>query len=214
MREPDRALKLIEATVSATSRPVTLKMRLGWDDKWLNAAHIAERAEAAGVRMIIVHGRTRCQFYRGSADWAAIADVAQAVKIPVIANGDIASADDARRAMKLSGAAGVMIGRAAQGRPWLPAAIERALRTGAEVAAPSPQRLLESLLDLYADTLSFYPESLGLRVARKHIAWTIDAVIGPSAHEERKRLCMLTTPREVERGLINLFGLAEEKLAA
>ena len=214
MREPDQALQLIEATVSATSRPVTLKMRLGWDETWLNAAHIAERSEAAGVRMITVHGRTRCQFYRGAANWSAIADVVQAVKIPVIANGDIATADDARRALQLSGAAGVMIGRAAQGKPWLPAAIERALRTGAEVTPPPPQVLLQSLLDLYADSLSFYPQGLGLRVARKHIAWTIDAVLGPSAREERKRLCMLTTPRDVERGLIDLFGLAEERRAA
>ncbi|GAM99344.1 tRNA dihydrouridine synthase B [alpha proteobacterium U9-1i] len=214
MREPEQALKLIEATVAATSLPVTLKMRLGWDETWINAPHIAERAEAVGVKMITVHGRTRCQFYRGAADWAAIADVVCAVKIPVIANGDIASAADAREAMRLSGAAGVMIGRAAQGKPWLPAAIERALRTGADITAPSPQRLLESLLELYADALSFYPEGLGLRVARKHIAWTIDAVIGPSAREERKRLCMLTTPRDVESGLIDLFGHFEQRRAA
>lgn len=214
MREPDQALALVEATVAATSLPVTLKMRLGWDERWLNAPHIAERAEAAGVRMITVHGRTRCQFYRGDADWSAIGEVVRAVSIPVIANGDIASAADARAAMALSGAAGVMIGRAAQGKPWLPAAIERALRTDGEVIAPPTARLLQSLLELYDDSLRLYDQGLGLRVARKHIAWTIDAVLGPEARDERKRICTLTEPHAVERALVALFAEAPERQAA
>lgn len=212
MRDPDQALRLIEATVNATSLPVTLKMRLGWDHTYLNAPDIAARAEAAGVQMITVHGRTRNQFYTGVADWAAIADVVAAVTIPVIANGDIATAADARRALALSGAAGVMIGRAAQGRPWLPAAIEHALTHGGEPSPPPRALLLQSLLTLYDDTLAFYDEGLGIRVARKHIAWTIDAVLGPSAREQRKALCMSTDPERVRAGLQDLF--AERRAAA
>jgi nifR3 family TIM-barrel protein len=214
MREPEQALRLIEATVAATRLPVTLKVRLGWDERWLNAPHIAERAEAVGVRMITVHGRTRCQFYRGEADWTAIGEVVRAVSIPVIANGDITSAADARLAMARSGATGVMIGRAAQGKPWLPAAIEHALRHGGEVSAPAPQVLLQSLLELYDDSLALYDEGLGLRVARKHIAWTIDAVIGPDARDERKRICTLTDPSAVKAGLARLFDRAAERQAA
>jgi tRNA-dihydrouridine synthase B len=213
MRDPDMALKLIEATVSATKLPVTLKMRLGWDHANLNAPDIARAAQAAGVRMITIHGRTRQQFYTGIADWAAIAPVVNAVTIPVIANGDINSAADARRALALSGAAGVMIGRAAQGKPWLPGAIEHALKHGGEVSAPAREILLASLLALYEDTLDFYDEGLGLRIARKHIAWTIDAIIGPSAREHRKAICTLTDPKRVREELIALFA-REPKLAA
>lgn len=205
MRDPAMALRLTEATVAATALPVTLKMRLGWDHANLNAAEMARSAEAAGVRMITIHGRTRSQFFTGVADWSAIAPVVDAVQIPVIANGDIGSADDARRALSRSGAAGVMIGRAAQGRPWLPGAIEHALEHGGEAAPPSRARLLASLLALYEDTLAFYDHGLGVRVARKHIAWTIDAVIGPSARERRKTICMMDDPRRVRDALCALF---------
>jgi len=214
MRDPDTALRLIEATVRATTRPVTLKMRLGWDHANLNAPDLARRAEASGVRMLTVHGRTRCQFYTGQADWAAIAPVVDAVAIPVIANGDIASAADARRALQLSGAAGVMIGRAAQGKPWLPGAIERALMHGGEVVPPPRRRLLASLLALYDDTLDFYPQALGVRIARKHIAWTIDAAIGPDARARRKQICTLTDPKRVREELIALFAQAPAHAAA
>ncbi|HRP11768.1 MAG TPA: tRNA dihydrouridine synthase DusB [Terricaulis sp.] len=214
MRDPETALRLIEATVAATKLPVTLKMRLGWDAQSLNAAELAQRAEAAGVRMITIHGRTRSQFFTGAADWAAIAPVVAAVQIPVVANGDIASAADARRALALSGAAGVMIGRAAQGKPWLPGAIERALKEGGEVAPPAPGRLLASLLALYEDTLAFYDTGLGLRIARKHIAWTIDAVFGASAREQRKAICMLEDPARVRRELVAMFDGAPERAAA
>jgi nifR3 family TIM-barrel protein len=214
MRDPDGALRLIEATVQATRLPVTLKMRLGWDDASLNAAEIGKRAENAGVRMLIVHGRTRCQFYRGEANWRAIGDVVAAVNIPVIANGDIESAADARRALKLSGAAGVMIGRAARGRPWLPAAIERALRQGAEASPPPRAHLLQSLLALYDDTLTFYDQPLGVRIARKHIAWMIDAEFGPELRETRKAICALDDPRRVREALLALFDGADARAAA
>jgi nifR3 family TIM-barrel protein len=214
MREPDHATRLIEATVGATKLPVTLKMRLGWDESSLNAADIAKRAEDAGVRMLTIHGRTRSQFFRGAADWSAIAPVVQAVGIPVIANGDIATAADARRALDLSGAAGVMVGRAAQGKPWLPGAVERALKHGGEVVAPPRARLLQSLLALCDDTLGFYQGSLGVRVARKHIAWMIDAEFGAEARETRKEICTLIDPRRVQEALIRLFGDGLERAAA
>jgi tRNA-dihydrouridine synthase B len=155
--------------------------------------------------MLTVHGRTRSQFFRGEADWSAIAPVVRAVAIPVIANGDIARAADARRALELSGAAGVMVGRAAQGRPWLPGAIEHALRHGGEISEPSTERLLQSLLALYEDTLAFYDPTHGVRVARKHIAWMIDAVFGAEARETRKTICMLDDPQRVRDALVALF---------
>ena len=205
MREPDHATRLVEATVAATKLPVTLKMRLGWDEKSLNAPEMAKRAEDAGVRMLTIHGRTRSQFFRGAASWESIAPVVQAVRIPVIANGDIGTAADARRALELSGAAGVLIGRAAQGKPWLPAAITCALKHGGEISPPPRAHLLQSLLALYGDTLEFYDRTLGVRVARKHIAWTIDAEFGPDARDLRKKICMLEEPKRVREALIRLF---------
>lgn len=214
MREPDHAMRLVEATVSATTLPVTLKMRLGWDERSLNAPEMAKRAENAGVRMLTIHGRTRSQFFRGVASWSAIAPVVEALRIPVIANGDIGSAADARHALELSGAAGVMIGRAAQGKPWLPAAIERALKHGGEIAPPPRAQLLQSLLTLCEDTLGFYPGALGVRVVRKHIAWMIDAEFGAEARDIRKAICMLDDPRQVREALVRLFDDGLERAAA
>jgi tRNA-dihydrouridine synthase B len=205
MRDPEHALRLIDAVVSATRLPVTLKMRLGWDDASLNAADIARRAEAAGVRMLVIHGRTRNQFFRGNANWDAIRAVVDAVSIPVIANGDIGTAEQARTALSQSGAAGVMVGRAVQGRPWLPGAIEHALRHGGEIAPPPRGRLLQSLLELYEHTLAFYDHGLGVRIARKHIAWMIDAEFGVDARETRKAICTLEDPTRVRAALTRLF---------
>ena len=209
MRDPDHALRLIEATVGATSKPVTLKMRLGWDATSANAPVIAARAAAAGVRMIVVHGRTRCQFFRGTADWSAIRATVDAVDIPVIVNGDIATADDARRALRESGAAGVMVGRAAQGKPWHTAAIARALREGGEVVAPPPSEISATLLTLYDDTLTFYGRDLGVRIARKHIAWAIDAgdlsLSAATRRAARADICRMESPREVRQSLERLF---------
>src|ERR1700704_3209511 len=130
MRDLDHAMTLIEATVSAVSVPVTLKMRLGWDDRSINAPELARRAEAAGIKLVTVHGRTRCQFYTGTADWAAVRAVRQSISIPLAINGDIRSFDDADAALRASGADVVMVGRAAQGRPWLPGQVARYLETG------------------------------------------------------------------------------------
>jgi len=174
MRTPDHALRLVEAVVGAVSVPVTLKMRLGWDDDSLNAPHIAARAEAAGVAMITVHGRTRCQFYKGQANWAAIAPAVSAVSVPVVANGDVVDADTARAALAASGAAGVMIGRGAQGRPWLLAQVAHALYGTPAPKVPQGAALGRMVQDHYEAMLSFYGIDLGLRVARKHLGWYLE----------------------------------------
>jgi tRNA-dihydrouridine synthase B len=174
MKEPDLALRLIEAVVGAVTVPVTLKTRLGWDDSSLNAPEIAKSAEGAGVAMITIHGRTRCQFYKGRADWAAIARVKQAVAIPVIANGDITDAATARTALAQSGADGVMIGRGAEGAPWVLAEVAHALYGTAAPQIPKGAALADLMSEHYEDMLVFYGASLGLKVARKHLGWYLD----------------------------------------
>jgi tRNA-dihydrouridine synthase B len=173
MRDPDHALGLIEATVAASAVPVTVKMRLGWDHGQLNAAQIARRAQDAGVKMITVHGRTRCQFYTGKADWNAIRDVRDAISIPLVANGDGQSAEDAQTMIKMSGADAVMFGRSTYGRPWWPGAIAEALEPGSGKPAPTLSEEKDIALWHQEETLSLYGASLGNKTFRKHLGWML-----------------------------------------
>ncbi|KIC22353.1 tRNA dihydrouridine synthase DusB [Leisingera sp. ANG-Vp] len=180
LKTPDHALKLIEAVVSAVDVPVTLKTRLGWDDNCLNAPDVARRACEAGVQMVTIHGRTRCQFYKGSADWAAIRAVKEAVSVPLLANGDIVGTATARQALEQSGADGVMIGRGAEGRPWLLAEVAHHLWGTPAPEVPAGEAFIEMVSEHYRAMLDFYGLDLGVRVARKHLGWYMDeAGTGP-----------------------------------
>lgn len=195
MREPDRALRLVAAVVAAVRVPVSVKMRLGWDAAGANAPQIAARAAAEGVALIAVHGRTRMQFYTGRADWRAVSATVAAVPVPVAVNGDIDGPAAARAALAASGAAAVMVGRAALGRPWLPAQIAAALAGRPGPATPQGAALADLVAGHHAAILDFYGRDLGLRVARKHLGWYVEAAGGDPAL--RARLVRATDPAEV-----------------
>lgn len=209
MRTPDLACRLIEAAVQATSRPVTVKMRLGWDDTSRNAAELARRAEGLGVRAVTVHGRTRKQFYTGTADWTAVGEVKAAVGIPVIVNGDILTVQDARDALAQSGADGVMLGRGVYGRPWLAAHLERALADGTVLDEPGRDARLAIVIDHLRASAAFYGLPLGLKMFRKHLGWYIEQAPWPADPLERRaakaRLCRLEDPTAVELALSDLW---------
>ena len=217
MRDPELAADLVKAAVDATDRPVTVKMRLGWDDSSRNAPEIAARAQELGARAITVHGRTRCQFYKGQADWAAVAEVRRAVLVPLIVNGDIVDGATAKAALAASGADGVMIGRGVYGKPWLAAEIEAAL-AGQAFQAPDAETRLGIALDHFRETLKFYGDRLGLRIFRKHLAAYIEHAPWPAdplaRREARAALCRLEDARSVEEGLSALWNPPEHRLAA
>jgi nifR3 family TIM-barrel protein len=215
MRDPDHALSLIEAVVSAVRVPVTLKMRLGWDDKSRNAPALARRAADAGIKMITVHGRTRCQFFKGRADWSAVREVSQAVAVPVIVNGDITSAQEAAEALSASGAAGVMIGRGAYGAPWLPGRIAEFLSRGTPALPPSLAQQARIAREHVEAMLIHYGAELGLRNARKHIGWYLEKSgrTAETVKAWRRQLCTEANPDRVLDGLAAFYDETQEVAA-
>jgi tRNA-dihydrouridine synthase B len=211
MRDLDHALSLIDAVVGAVDVPVTVKMRLGWDESALNAPTLARRAEQAGVKMVTVHGRTRCQFYQGKADWRAIARIKDAVSIPVVANGDVRSPAEAVDILDQSGADAVMIGRAHYGAPWMAGSIAAASANATVPEAPeTPEALADYIVAHYQDMLALYGVESGLRQARKHLGWYLDRHANAVADDRRKAILTSFEPVAVATLVRDVFSSAAE----
>jgi nifR3 family TIM-barrel protein len=208
MRDVDHALTLIEATVQAVDVPVTLKMRLGWDHETINAPELAKRAEDAGVQLITVHGRTRCQFYNGRSDWAAVEAVRQAISVPLVVNGDIHTWENSNEAVEMSGADAVMIGRASYGCPWLPGEIAE-MSAGGRPTQRNGTELGEFAVAHYEEMLEHYGGDIGVRHSRKHLAWYLDKHAPDTLADVRRAILTSITPAKVIASLRSAFGAVD-----